>query len=140
MHDRHFKILLGDAFRKLSFRSAIVFYALILVGGSLPGAREDIGQFASGLVLHSLAYATLAFLLFAGMRGNEGVRAGKSVMIIALMGAFDEYVQGFFPYRMASLADWLVDVTAGILVSAALWTLWPRHEVSVRAAISTDDS
>jgi VanZ family protein len=104
----------------------MVFYALILIGGSLPGAREDIGQFASGLVLHSLAYATLTFLLFAGLRGDETARAASSVLIIAAMGAIDEFVQSFFPYRTASVTDWLVDVGAGTLVAAALRAFWPR--------------
>jgi VanZ family protein len=126
MHDRLSRILLGDAFRTLSLRAAIVFYALILVGGSLPGAREDIGHYASGLVLHALAYAILTFLLFAGLRGDETARAARSVLIIAAMGAFDEFVQSFFPYRTASVTDWLVDVGAGTLAAAALRAFWPR--------------
>jgi VanZ family protein len=126
MHDRLSRILLGDAFRTLSLRAAIVFYALILVGGSLPGAREHIGHYASGLVLHALAYAILTFLLFAGMRGDETSRAVRSVLVIAAMGAFDEYLQSFFPYRNASVTDWLVDVGAGTLAAAALRTFWPR--------------
>jgi VanZ family protein len=128
MHDGLSKILLGDAFRTLSFRSAICLYAMIVVGGSLPGAREDVGQYASGLVLHSLAYAALSFLLFAGLRGDEAWRAVKSVLIIAAMGAFDEFVQSFFPYRTASLGDWLIDVTAGTLAALALLAFWPRVE------------
>ncbi len=130
MHDRLARILLGEAFRKLSFRCAIVFYALILIGGSLPGAREDIGQFASGLVLHSLAYATLTFLLFAGMHGEETGRAVKAVLVIAAMGAFDEFVQSFFPYRTASVTDWLVDVAAGTLAATALRVFWPSADAS----------
>jgi len=126
MHDRLSRILLGDAFRALSLRAAIVLYALILIGGSLPGAREDIGQFASGLILHSLAYATLTFLLFAGLRGGETTRAVRSILIIAAMGAFDEFVQSFFPYRTASVTDWLVDIGAGTLAAAGLRTFWPR--------------
>ena len=126
MHDTLSRVLVGDTFRKLSFRGAIVFYALILVGGSLPGAREDIGQLASGLVLHALAYATLTFLLFSGMRGDETARAIRSILVIAAMGAFDEFVQSFFPYRTASVTDWLVDVGAGTLAAAALRTFWPR--------------
>lgn len=126
MHDRLSRILLGDAFRALSLRAAIVLYALILIGGSLPGAREDIGQLASGLILHSLAYATLTFLLFAGLRGGETTRAVRSILIIAAMGAFDEFVQSFFPYRTASVTDWLVDIGAGTLAAAGLRAFWPR--------------
>jgi VanZ family protein len=38
-----------------------------------------------------------------------------------LMGALDEYVQSFFPYRHAAIGDWYVDVSAGIFMSALLW-------------------
>ena len=42
-------------------------------------------------------------------------------VIIALMGAFDEYVQSFFPYRSATVTDWCVDMSAGLFASAFLW-------------------
>jgi VanZ family protein len=42
------------------------------------------------------------------------------------MGAIDEFVQSFFPYRTASVTDWLVDVGAGTLAAAALRASWPR--------------
>jgi VanZ family protein len=125
MRDTLAGILRDPLFRKLCFRGAIALYALIVIGGSLPGAREDIGEYASGLILHSLAYAVLGFLLFAGTLGGERTRAAKTVLTVALMGAFDEYVQSFFPYRTASLGDWLVDVGAGIVVSTLLWAFWP---------------
>mgnify|MGYP000674522491 CR=1 FL=1 len=100
-------------------------FLLIVVLGSLPGAREDIGQFASGGVLHSVAYAILGALTFMGGKGSESRRAVWAVLKVAAMGAVDECVQGFFPYRTAAVSDWLVDVTAAVLISAALWKLWP---------------
>jgi VanZ family protein len=40
-----------------------------------------------------------------------------------MMGALDECVQSFFPYRTAAVTDWMVDFAAGGLVSILLWKL-----------------
>jgi VanZ family protein len=119
-------ILLAPKFQRLCYSSAIALFLLIVVVGSLPGARHDIGQFASGAVLHSTAYAVLGILIFLGSGGNASRRAIKATLTVALMGAVDEYVQSFFPYRNAAVSDWLVDVAAGGSVSVLLWNAWPR--------------
>lgn len=124
MNDVLSRVVLSPAGQKLSYRCAIVFYLVMVIAGSLPGAREDIGQFASGVVLHSLAYAILTMLLFVGIGGNRTERAVKSVLTILVMGAGDEFVQSFFPYRTASVTDWMVDAIAGSITSSMLWRLW----------------
>ncbi len=111
--------------QRLCYRSAISIFALIVVFGSLPGARVDVGQYASGLVLHSLAYGVLGLLVFLGSRGSGARRALMATLTVAVMGALDEGVQSFFPYRTAAVSDWLVDVAAAGLVNAFLWTCWP---------------
>jgi VanZ family protein len=110
--------------QRLSYRCAIVLYLLILLLGSTPGAREDIGEYASGVVLHLAAYTALTVLLFVGSSGMRTGRAVKSMLTIAAMGALDEYVQSFFPYRTASVTDWMVDLAAGAFASTLLWKLW----------------
>jgi VanZ family protein len=112
--------------RKQRFGAAILIYAAILVIGSIPGARAEIGHFATGPVLHSLAYAFLTFLVFTGSNGNAGTRALKAVLTVALMGAGDEIVQSFVPYRGAAVSDWLVDCAASLVTSAVLWALLPK--------------
>jgi VanZ family protein len=119
-------IFVVPKFQKLSYRCAIALYLLILILGSMPGARADIGQYATGVVLHSVAYSILTVLLFSGNNGNRSERAVKTVLTIMAMGAFDEYVQSFFPYRSADVMDWAVDVSSGIVSATLLWTLWPR--------------
>jgi VanZ family protein len=111
---------------KLRYGAALLIYALILVLGSIPGARAEIGHFATGLVLHSLAYAALTFLVYTGSSGSAGQRAFKSVLTVALMGACDELLQTLFTYRGAAVSDWLVDCAASIVVSAFLWAVWPK--------------
>ncbi|MGH8808044.1 MAG: VanZ family protein [Noviherbaspirillum sp.] len=103
------------------FRSAFLIYLAVLVFGSIPGAREEIGEVASGLVLHFVTYAGIAFFLFCGVGGNASRKAFATFVIIALMGAFDEFLQSFFPYRTAAMTDWCVDVGAGLFASALLW-------------------
>jgi VanZ family protein len=125
-------IIFGHAYEKLRYRSAIVLYLLILIIGSLPGARADVGTYASGVVLHSTAYSFLTYLVFSGSPGKRLQRALKAVLTIMVMGALDECVQSFFPYRHASVTDWLVDCSAAIVCSAALALLWPGIQRAVR--------
>lgn len=119
-------LVLDPKLRKLRYGCALLIYAAILVMGSIPGARAEIGRYATGLVLHSLAYAVLTFLVFTGSGGSGRSRALKSVLTIALMGAGDELLQSLFPYRGAAVSDWLVDCNAAILTSALLWALLPK--------------
>lgn len=102
---------------------ALLGLAAILVAGSIPGARAEVGAYASGLVLHGLTYAFLAALWFLGATGTPLQRALKAMLAIALMGAVDEWVQGFFPYRTGDVRDWLVDVSAATLSSTVLAVL-----------------
>lgn len=121
------QLLLTPSHARLRYWSAIALYLMILVIGSIPNARRDIGEVASGVVLHSCAYAGLTFLLFTGGRGSAVLRALKAVLTIALMGALDELVQSFFPYRHAAVSDWLVDCSAAVVTAAVMWLLWTRH-------------
>ena len=108
---------------------AVVMYLTIITTGNIPGARADIGAYAPGSVLHSIAYAVLAALWFAGSRGSAFARACKAVLAVAVMGAADEFVQSFFPYRGASIRDWAVDVSAAIVISSVLTLLASRAPV-----------
>jgi VanZ family protein len=119
-------LVLDPKLRKLRLRLAMLMYAAILVMGSIPGARAEIGRYATGIVLHSIAYAALAFLIFTGSTGSAARRALKAMLSVALMGAADELVQTLFPYRGAALGDWMVDCISAALTSAALWAWLPE--------------
>ncbi len=119
-------LILDPKHRTLRRACAILMYLTILVAGSIPGARAEIGLVASGAVLHSTAYAVLAFLWFTGSDGSPGMRAAKAILAVAVMGAGDEYVQSFFPYRGADVRDWMVDCAAAIVTSAILYAVMPR--------------
>lgn len=115
---------------------ALLGLAAILVAGSIPGARAEVGAYASGVVLHGMTYAFLASLWFLGATGTPLQRALKAMLAIALMGAVDEWVQSFFPYRSGDVRDWLVDVTAATVAStvlAVLATLAPAPQPATPA-------
>ena len=119
-------LLLDPRLNKLRYGAAIFLFLAIVAGGSIPGARADIGHYASGVVLHSTAYAVLALLWFTASRGSAARRSVATVLAVALMGAIDESVQSFFPYRGAAVRDWMVDCSAAVVVCALLWLLLPK--------------
>jgi VanZ family protein len=132
MTTRLFTFLQNPRMRLLCLATAVLIYLTIITAGNLPGARADIGAYAPGVVLHSIAYAVLAALWFGGSRGTPLARVCKAVLAIAAMGAGDEYVQSFFPYRGASVHDWVVDVSAAIVASSVMAVLATRTAVGVQ--------
>jgi hypothetical protein len=124
--------LLDPRLNKLRHAAAIILFISILIGGSIPGARANIGDYAPGVVLHSSAYAVLALLWFTGSRGNAASRTLATVLAIAVMGAIDESVQSFFPYRGADVRDWMVDCIAAVIVCAILWLVLPKAALQRR--------
>lgn len=113
-------LLFDPRLNPLRYGAAIVMFLCIIIAGSIPGARSEIGHYASGLVLHSLAYAVLTLLWFTGSRGSATRRSIQAVLAIAVMGAIDELVQSLFPYRGADVHDWMVDCSAAIIMCAIL--------------------
>lgn len=127
---RFFKVVFVDPrLRDARYLLALFLYATILIAGSIPDARAEVGEFASGFTLHFGAYASLAVLLFSGSSGSVRDRAIKSVLTIMAMGALDEFVQSFFSYRTAAFSDWLVDFGAGVCAAGMLAFVWPVMDV-----------
>lgn len=125
---RHLKeVTVGSRFRRLRFIAAFVLYGLIVLFGLIPGVRAEIGQFASGLVLHSIAYSTIAFLLFSGLDGSRARNGLISLLNVAVMGAMDEFIQSFVPYRLGRIEDWIVDISAASLALLLLMRFYPGH-------------
>ncbi|WP_229750997.1 VanZ family protein [Undibacterium terreum] len=120
-------LLLGSRYRPWRLRLAIILYLLVLILGSVPGARLKLGELASGGVLHSLTYGVITLLLFTGLKYARLRNAALAVLTVIFMGALDEYVQSFFPYRSATVHDWLVDIAAAAITAAALYKWWPQR-------------
>lgn len=120
------QLCFAERYARLRFRTALVLYLLVILIGDIPGLRADVGEYASGGVLHSIGYGVLALLLFSGIGGGMARRALLSVLMVAAMGALDEFIQSFLSYRHGSVHDWLVDITAAAVVALLLTVLWPR--------------
>jgi hypothetical protein len=125
-------VLFESRFRRQRYWSAIGLYILILILGAIPGARADMGKYASGLTLHSCAYALLTFLLFSGSIGAPLARAIKATLTVMLLGAIDELFQTFFPYRHGSVQDWIVDCSAATVTAFLLWIFWTRIDCATQ--------
>ncbi len=119
-------LLFGPSHASLRLALAATLYLVMVIGGSIPGARANMAHVASGLVLHSCAYGVLSFLLFTGSAGLRTRRAVLAVLAVVVLGALDETIQSFFPYRRAAVSDWLVDCSAAFVVALLLWGTWPR--------------
>jgi hypothetical protein len=126
------QLLMHPRLRVACITCAVLIYLTIVIAGNIPGARADIGHFAPGIVLHSIAYAVLACLCFLGSTGSPAARAVKAVLAVALMGAGDEFIQSFFPYRGADVRDWAVDCTAAVLAVLALCAVLPKAPLEAR--------
>jgi VanZ family protein len=124
------RLLLDPRLRLARLGLAVALYAGVIIAGSIPGARAEVGEFAPGVVLHGLTYAFLAMLWFLGSTGSGPVRASKAVLAVALMGAGDELVQSFLPYRNGDVRDWMVDVSAALLASTLLAVIVPPQETA----------
>ena len=119
------ELCFSDRYERLRYRTALVLYALVILIGDIPGVRADVGQYASGGVLHSVGYGVLALILFSGTGGGMARRALLSVLMVAAMGALDEFIQSFLPYRRGAVSDWVVDITAAVAVVLPLYFCWP---------------
>ena len=118
-------LVLDERLRPWRCATALILCVLIVMIGSVPGARAEIALVASGIVLHSLAYSCVTFLMFTGSRGSKAARAAKAVLTVVIMGAIDEYVQSFLPYRHGAVSDWMLDVASALLTAGLLWALLP---------------
>jgi hypothetical protein len=119
------QLVLDERLRRVRFGVALLLFALIVAIGSIPGARAEIAHVASGIILHSVAYACVTFLLYTGSAGTRAQRAAKAVLGVMLMGAIDESVQSFLPYRTGALTDWMIDTSSALLTAGLLWALLP---------------
>ena len=132
MTDMLSRLLLHPRLRLACLGCAALMYLAIIVTGNIPGARADIGQYAPGVVLHSTAYAVLTVLIFLGSTGSPAARAVKAVLAIAVMGAGDEFIQSFFPYRGADVRDWAVDCGSAIAASLLLTIALPKSVLTAK--------
>lgn len=110
-----------ELYEQCMFRAGLALYLAVIVFGSIPGARAEIGEVASGIVLHFVTYSCIAFLLASGVIGSASRKAFKAFFLVAAMGALDEAIQSFLPYRSGTLLDWYVDMSAAAFTAMLFW-------------------
>jgi VanZ family protein len=120
-------LVLDERLRVWRFAGAVLLFVLIVAIGSIPGARAEVANVASGIILHSVAYASVTFLLYTGCSGSRSERAVKAVLAVMAMGAIDESVQSFLPYRTGAITDWMIDSSAALVTAGLLWALLPAQ-------------
>lgn len=121
-----------EHYERTMFSCGWLIYLSVIVFGSIPGARAEFNDVASGVVLHLIVYSFIAFLLACGARGSAVRKAAVSFALVAGMGAFDEAVQSLLPYRHGAVADWGIDVIAAFLAASLYWLASMRHSAASR--------
>ena len=82
-------MLLNSRFQHTCYASAMTLFLVIVVLGSIPGARHNLGQYASGLVLHSAASAILSALMSgAEVLLSEDMQSGMLVDELLIRNPF----------------------------------------------------
>lgn len=99
-----------------------VLYALSLDPGTPKPGTPGVDK-----VLHVAAYGTLGLLLARGAGGAPRWAAAVALVVLgALAGIGDEWIQSGVPGRTASVWDVVADVVGvagGVALAAKLWTL-----------------
>ncbi len=102
------------ALRPAGITILLVFFAMMIALGSIPGSASTLASGIGDKTLHVLAYAFMTILCFRSVRANRRAQSVASLLIIALFGLIDESLQSLLPYRNASLLDWCFDMAAAI--------------------------
>ncbi|HVL74572.1 MAG TPA: VanZ family protein, partial [Noviherbaspirillum sp.] len=103
--------------------AALACYLSMIVLGSIPGQAESLSEVVHDKMLHFVAYGVLSVLVYGAVRGRLWVRGIGTIAVVGLLGAIDEGIQSFLPYRQASWADWQVDLIAALLTVTVMTTL-----------------
>jgi VanZ family protein len=103
--------------------AAALFFTLMIAIGAIPGEARTLSAMIDDKLLHFAAYGFQSALVFKSLGGGLRGRAFRTLLLIAALGALDEFLQGFMPYRNADIADWLFDVLAASWAIALLLVL-----------------
>lgn len=88
---------------------AALFFAVLVTVGNVPGLAADMSDAFGDKRLHLAAYAFLTGLIYVSVNRRPALVA---MLAATAMGALDESIQSFFPYRQAELLDLLADILA----------------------------
>lgn len=113
--------------RQAALIAAALFFVLMIAIGSIPNEANKLSAVVPDKLLHMTAYGFLSALLYIGQRPGKRGRGLIVILAIGVLGALDETIQSFFPYRTAGLPDWLFDMLSACIVVTALSLMnWSR--------------
>jgi VanZ family protein len=107
--------------------AAALFFSLMIAIGAIPGEARTLSALIDDKLLHFAAYGFQSGLVFQSLTGSVPGRALRTLLLIAVLGALDEILQSFMPYRNADILDWLFDVLAALWTIALLLVLRAAH-------------
>lgn len=82
----------------------------------------------SDKVVHLASYATLAASTAWAARSRRWTTAFICIVVVALLGAIDEWHQQFIPGRRMDVRDWFADTAGAVLGSSLVTALARRRE------------
>jgi len=102
---------------------ALVWMILIFALSSIPGSTLALIEFPyAHLIAHTLLYAVLYYLFYRALSHQRfsrilvRYRTGTAFLFVAIWGASDEYHQSFTPGRSPEVKDFLIDISAALIV------------------------
>lgn len=115
----------------------VVWAAAIYALSSRPvvphvGPKLNETDYLFDYLAHAAEFALLCWLAWRAFRGSAVSWLSRrpalwAAVFSAAYAALDEAHQAFVPGRMATLPDWLADITGAALVALAVG-LWERYE------------
>jgi VanZ family protein len=97
------------------------YWLTLFIGTHLPSASQ-VGSRVNDKVLHFGAYCGLSLLLaWACVRHRNWKGFAGVLAIIAGYGLVDEWSQMLVPARTAEFADWIADLSGGLVGLSIYW-------------------
>ena len=86
---------------RICLPAAALFFIVLVTVGNLPGLAADMSDAFGDKRLHLAAYACLTALIYLSVNRRPALVA---MLAVTALGALDESIQSFFPYRQADLS------------------------------------
>ncbi|HLS27523.1 MAG TPA: VanZ family protein [Opitutales bacterium] len=122
--------------RSHTHRSRIrIFWPILLIivlftgsSGSAPAVPRTLAFPHIDKVAHFFTFGLLATAIYRALPETMKVRRRSilAVVLVAIVGFFDELRQGFNPERTMDHLDWLAD-TSGAIVAVFVYVKWPFY-------------